>query len=184
MLSGLDLSSELEKAVRAYSDFLNKLLSIGTYFRGLTWDELRDSLAVVTLVSAKIWRMSNEYWYRILQRMFAADLDSALDSYLEYLSKLEDAADELANTPLYAAYINMANRLYMSYLTTLQNINNATLHALGLATRKDIVALGEAYVDLKGDLKRETKRIREEIAKLRSEMAALGGARQCSSSLQ
>lgn len=161
-----DLRSELEETLKAYSDFLNKLFNVSTYFRGLTWDELRDSLAMLLIAFVRAWQLSSEYLYKFSQRMFAADLDGALDTYLEYLSKMEDIAGELANTPLYAAHVNAANRLYMSYLTTIQSINSAILHSLGLVTRKDVVALGEAYVDLKGDLKREAKRIRDEVAKL------------------
>ncbi|MCX8204053.1 MAG: hypothetical protein N3H31_00045 [Candidatus Nezhaarchaeota archaeon] len=162
-----DLPVELEKTLKAYSDFLNKLFSVSTYFRGLTWDEFRDSLAVSLVVLAKTWQLSNEYWYESLRRLLAIDLDGALSVYLEYLSRLEDVAAEVANTPLYAAYVNAVNKFYINCLTLLQNVDSAILHALGLATRRDIVALGEAYVDLKSDLKREFRGVREGVAKLR-----------------
>ncbi|MCS7122237.1 MAG: hypothetical protein NZ895_06540 [Archaeoglobaceae archaeon] len=145
-----------------------------TYLGEITDDEIKQSIAQITNGYFKILTLNYEYSIKIWQKLMIADLDGFLDTYLEYLSNLEDRVAEMVNTPLYAATVNAINRAYMNYLSLIQNMNSAVLHSLGLVSRKDVVALSEAYVDLKGDIKRESRKVLQEIAKLKEELKSGG----------
>lgn len=161
---------EFEKTFKAFNDFVKKLLDPKTYLGEITDEEIKSSISQITDCYIKMSNLNYEYSIKIFQKLMVADLDGFLESILEYLSSLEDRVAEMINNPLCAAVVNALNRSYINYMTFIQNLNSAMLHSLGLVSRKDIVALSEAYVDLKGDIKRESRKILQEIEKIREEI--------------
>ncbi|MEM4524689.1 MAG: hypothetical protein QXF29_06305, partial [Archaeoglobaceae archaeon] len=77
---------------------------------------------------------------------------------------------EYMNNAVVSAIVNAINKAYLRGLQNIQNFMSTILHSMGMVSRKDIIALSEAYVDLKGDIKKEARKIREEIKILREEI--------------
>jgi hypothetical protein len=161
------MMEELFKTGRTFQELYLKLLDPKTYLGELTQDEINESLSKFTEGFFRIFQLNFEYWMKAMEKIMAGDADGALEVYLQYISALEDTAAEMADSPLYSAFINAFNTSYLRSLISLQNLNSAFLHNLGLVSRRDVIALAEAYVDLKGDIKRETRMIRREIEELK-----------------
>ena len=161
---------EMLKTFESYLEFLSKVSDPRTYLGGVSNEEIADYSSKLLSATLDAYRISFEYFFRITQKFMEGDLDAALEAYLSYISELEDLSAKAADNAVYAAYVNTLNRVYMYYLIFLQNSINAFLHSIGMVTRRDIVALAEAYVDLKGDIKKETRKILAKIEELRREM--------------
>lgn len=157
---------EFLKTYKRAMEFWLKVTDPRTYLRELTPEEIQESISKYFEGSLKIMKETAEYSVILAGKMMQGDPDEVMKKYLEYISKLEDTVAEMANTPLYSAYINALNRIFLGQLYILQRTNSAILHSLGIPSRDDVVALAEAYVDLKGDIKRESRMIRREIRRL------------------
>jgi len=158
---------EFAKTFKAVNDFVATLIDPRTYLGDISPDEFGEFYADVANCFFRISTLNAETYAKIIADMQRGDAESALNTYLNYISKMEDTFAELMDNAVVAAYINYLNRIYLRSLLLIQNINNALFHSMGLATRRDIIALSEAYVDLKGDIKRETRRILSEIRKIK-----------------
>ncbi len=161
---------EMLKTFKALNEFTMTLLDPNTYFRDVKPEEFQKFLIDFANGVAQIYRLSFETSLRIMAELPKGDPEVMLNIYLNYISQMEDIFAEMSDNDVIAAYINALNKAYLRYLMLIQNLNNAALHSLGLASRKDIIALAEAYVDLKGDIKRESRRLLKEIRKMRDEM--------------
>ncbi len=157
---------EIAKTFKAVNDFMKTLLDPTTYLGDVTLKEFGELYNDIANCFFKISSLNAETYLKAITEMQRGDAESLLNLYLNYISNLEDIFADLMDNPVMAAYINILNKIYLRSLLLIQNLNNAFFHSMGLATRKDIVALSEAYVDLKGDIKRETRRILREIKKL------------------
>jgi len=158
---------EMAKTFKVVNDFMKTLLDPTTYLGEITPEEFKEFYNDIANCFVKISFLNAETYLKAVAEMQRGDAESILNMYLNYISNLEDIFADLMDNPIMAAYINLLNKVYLRYLLLIQNVNNAFLHAMGLATRKDVVALSEAYVDIKGDIKRESRKILEEIKKLR-----------------
>jgi len=152
---------------RKFFEFWLKAADPRTYLKDVTQEELMEFGSKLMNYSLNFWQISSEYMAKMYSALIRGDAEEILNVQLEYLSKLEDAVAELANTAVYSAYVNAINRAYMNQLILMQEFSNALFHSLGIPTRKDIVALSEAYVDLKGDIKREMREIKGELAEMK-----------------
>ncbi|ADC65568.1 hypothetical protein Ferp_1417 [Ferroglobus placidus DSM 10642] len=152
-----------------------KLSDPRTYFGELTEEEINESLSKIFNGFAKLGNLNLNYLIELYGNVLKGNPEEVLKTNLDYLEKLEDTIAEIVDNPLYSAYINFVDRVFLNYLITLQNINNAIFHSIGIPTRRDIVALSEAYVDLKGDLKKEFRALKKEIEELK---AAIGGEKK------
>ncbi|MDI9646163.1 MAG: hypothetical protein QFX40_05655 [Archaeoglobales archaeon] len=167
------MMEDIFKTFKTFEEFLMKLIDPKTYLGELSEEEIKDSIEKYYSGIFSIFQLNFDYSTKIWQKIFAGDVENVLATYLEYLSKLEDVVNKMSDNVLYSAYINALNSNYLRFLTTLQNINGAILHNLGLVSRKDIVALAEAYVDLKGDIKKETRVVRKDIAEIKNMLVEL-----------
>uniref|UniRef100_A0A7C3UI72 Poly(3-hydroxyalkanoate) polymerase subunit PhaE n=1 Tax=Geoglobus ahangari TaxID=113653 RepID=A0A7C3UI72_9EURY len=158
--------NEIAKTFEAVNDFIRTLFDPTTYLGDLSPKEFEEFYNDIVNCFFKVSFLNAETYLKAITEMQRGDTESILNLYLNYISNLEDIFADLMDNPVIAAYLSQLNKLYLRSLHFIQNLNNAFFHSIGLATRKDIVALSEAYVDLKGDIKRETRRILREIKKL------------------
>jgi len=166
--------NEFLKTYEKAAEFWLKLADPRTYLRGVKPEELREFSFNATAGFLKLWQISIEYSTKIFQAMLRGDPDEILNTQLEYISRVEDVIAEIADNPVYSAYVNAINKAYLSQVLAMQEFSNAVFHSLGLPTRKDIVALAEAYVDLKGDIKRDVRNLRKELKEIKE---AVGGGK-------
>lgn len=159
--------NEFLETYKRILEFWIKLSNPRTYLQNITHEELLDFTFKLTSGVFKIWQINAEYLAKIYQKMMEGDPEEILKTQLDYISKLEDVVAETADSPVYSAYVNALNRAYINQLLLLQEFSNALFHSVGLPTRKDIVALSEAYVDLKGDIKREVREIKKELREVK-----------------
>lgn len=157
---------EMAKTFKAVNDFIKTLFDPTTYLGDISPKEFGEFYNDTANCFFKIYSLNAETYMKMVAESQRGDTEAVLNTYLDYISKLEDTFAELMDNAVVAAYVNLLNKIYLRSLLLIQNLNNAFFHSMGLATRKDIVALSEAYVDLKGDIKRETRKILKEIKKL------------------
>ncbi len=158
---------EIFKTFKAINEFTLTLLDPNTYFRDIKPEDFQKFMFDFANGFLKIYQLNIETFFKIMQEMPKGDAEAMLNIYLAYLNKIEDLFAEMSDNDVMAAYINALNKAYLRYLRFIQTLNTSVLHNLGLASRKDIIALAEAYVDLKGDIKRESRRILREIKNLK-----------------
>ena len=161
---------EMQKYLETLSEFTQVMLDFRTYFGDLDPSEIADFFEILTRAYYKLLQLNAETYFKLISQLPKGDVEEFLKIYLEYIPKLEDIFAEISDNPVYSAYVNVLNRFYLKYLKSIQNFNSAILHSLGLVSRRDIIALSEAYVDLKGDIKRETRRILREVRELKEEI--------------
>ncbi len=158
-----DMSRLAEESVKTFNEVNRAFLRLfdpAFYFQ-LSEDEITDSITAFMNGTAEIWELGLRGWMDFLKAVWKGDADEMIEAYLRYLSKLEDAVGRMMDNPLASAYLNKLNEGYLKSIQLIQSMNDYLFHTLGLATKKDIIALGEAYVDLKGDLKKEMKSLKE-----------------------
>ncbi|MEM3179107.1 MAG: hypothetical protein QXW81_04125, partial [Archaeoglobaceae archaeon] len=106
----------------------------------------------------------------ISQALAKRDSEEVIKAFTRAMERFEVLYAEYMDNPVVSAIINSINSAYMRTLMNLQSFMSAVLHSMGMVSRKDIIALSEAYVDLKGDIKKESRKIREEIRVLKEEI--------------
>ncbi len=169
----MNAAEEMVKTIKAMNDLVQTLFDPRTYFGKLEPDEIREFLSDLAKGYLEISQLNMETYFKILSELPKGDAEEILKIYLGYISKLEDIFAKMSDNPVYSAYVNAINKMYVRTLRTIQNFNSAVLHSLGFVSRRDVVALSEAYVDLKGDINRESRRILEEVKALRQELEKL-----------
>ncbi len=158
-----------QEALNAYEkfvEFTSELLNPKTAYN-LTAEEINEFFSKTLQGFLKIWSISFEYWTDVYLKMIAGDPDKVLAIHLRYISEFEDTVSEMVNNAVWAAYVNAIDKIYRRYLLLVQNITSAMLHSIGAPSRRDVVALAEAYVDLKGDIKKEVRAVRSEIENIK-----------------
>jgi N-methylhydantoinase B/oxoprolinase/acetone carboxylase alpha subunit len=111
----------------------------------------------------------------LTQALMKGDADAVIVAISRGMERIEAIYSEYMNNAVVSAIVNAVNRVYLRSLQNLQNFTSAILHAMGMVSRKDVIALSEAYVDLKGDIKKESRKIREELKLLREELGKIRG---------
>ncbi|MEM3927649.1 MAG: hypothetical protein QXT07_01725 [Archaeoglobaceae archaeon] len=164
---------EVFKNAKALNEFFLTLIDPKTYFRDLKDEEIeefyRSSLKLVLELNKAYWGFVFEF----TQALAKGEGEEVVKVVNKAMERFENAYAEYMNNAVVSAFINMMNSAYLRSLANIQNFTSALLHAMGMVSRKDVVALSEAYVDLKGDIKKESRKIREEIRVLREELEKL-----------
>ncbi len=161
------LFEEYLKTLNAINSTLMKFFDIKTYFR-LSDEEIAESIRAFYNLYLENARLTLKALNDLSSAFLKGDPDEFIRVYTSILTEFEDVYAKVMETPLLVAYLNEINKFYLRLLQGFQNFNNYVFHALGLVTRKDIVALSEAYVDLKGDIKKETRRLKKELEEIKS----------------
>ncbi|RLI81353.1 hypothetical protein DRP07_07540 [Archaeoglobales archaeon] len=155
------------KTFTAINETFWKFFDVSYFFKELKEEEIEESFSKITSFYAELLEFSLKFWKEIFDAVQKGDPDEVVKTYLFNLSELEDIYARRMDNMLIIAYLDEINKAYLTLLNNLQSVNNAIFHSLGLVTRRDVVALSEAYVDLKGDIKKESRKIRREIQELR-----------------
>ncbi|MFN3384322.1 MAG: hypothetical protein ACK401_05445 [Archaeoglobaceae archaeon] len=173
MMANAKLIEETFKSAKALNEFVLTLMSPKTYFKELEEREIEDFY----LNSTKLFfELNKSYWgfvFELTQALAKGEGEEVIKAVNKAMDRFETAYAEYMNNAVVSAIINSINSAYLRSLANIQNFTSALLHAMGMVSRKDIIALSEAYVDLKGDIKKESRKIREEIRVLREELEKL-----------
>lgn len=160
------LFEEYLKTLNAINSTLTKFFNIKTYFK-LSDEEIAESIRAFYGLYLENMKLALKTLNDLSSAFLKGDPDEFIKAYTSILTKFENVYAKVMETPLLVAYLNEINKLYLRFLQGIQNYNNYVFHALGLVTRKDIVALSEAYVDLKGDIKKETRKLKKELEEIK-----------------
>jgi len=143
----------------------------------LTEDEKEEFLRVLAEIIYDGVEFSESFLKDFFMLSYTSDPEVWLKIYEKWLSFVEKEYRKLTETTYMAAIFNSLDDLYLLSTANIQRFMDGFLHYYGFATKFDIIKLGKAYVDLKQDLKRETRKIKtgineikEEVGKLREEI--------------
>ncbi|MEM3139083.1 MAG: hypothetical protein QXU17_02645 [Archaeoglobaceae archaeon] len=170
---------EVFKTAKAFNEFFLTVTNPRTYFKELSEEEFdefyKNSVRLIFELNKAYWGFLND-----LTKAFAKrDAEEIARSIGNAMARIEEIYAEYMDNAVVSAWVNAINSAYMRTLLNLQNFTSAILHSLGMVSRKDVIALSEAYVDLKGDIKKESRKILEEIRVLKEKIEKLekeGGA--------
>ncbi|MCS7118707.1 MAG: hypothetical protein RMH75_01405 [Archaeoglobaceae archaeon] len=166
---------EAFRTAKVFNEFLLTLMNPRTYLRELEDREIEEFYHK----NAKLlFELNKAYWgflIEITQALARRDSGGVVRAVTATMERLEIIYAEYMDNAVISAIINSINNAYLRSLQSLQNFMSAFLHSMGMVSRKDIIALSEAYVDLKGDIKKETRKIREDIRSLREEIEKIKG---------
>ncbi|MEM4575178.1 MAG: hypothetical protein QXR27_03275 [Archaeoglobaceae archaeon] len=164
------LLEEIFKTAKTFNEFLLTLMNPRTYLRDVEEKEIEEFYRN----TAKIFfELNNAYWsllFEIYQALLKRDSEELIMVISRAMDRFENIYAEYMNNAVVSAIVNAINKAYLRGLQNIQNFMSTILHSMGMVSRKDIIALSEAYVDLKGDIKKEARKIREEIKILREEI--------------
>ncbi len=173
MMTNAKLIEETFKSAKALNEFVLTLMSPKTYFRELEDKEIEDFYINSTKF---FFELNKAYWgfvFELTQALAKGEGEEVVKVVNKAMDRFETAYAEYMNNAVVSAIINSINSAYLRSLASIQNFTSAFLHAMGMVSKKDVIALSEAYVDLKGDIKKESRKIREEIRILREELEKL-----------
>lgn len=166
---------EAFKTAKAVNEFFLTLINPKTYFKDLEEREIeefyRNSVKLFFELNKAYWGFLIEFTQAIAKR----NSEEVIKAVNKAMERFEIAYAEYMDNAVVSAIINAINSAYLRSLANFQNFTSEILHTIGMVSRKDVVALSEAYVDLKGDIKKESRKIREEIKELKDEIAKLKG---------
>ncbi len=175
---------ELFKTARAFNEFLLTISDPRTYFKELSDQEFEEFYKN----SGKlILELNRAYWgflFELSKALAKGDSDEIARAVGDAMARFEEIYADYMDNPVVSAWINSINSAYMRSLLNLQNFTSAMLHALGMVSRRDIIALSEAYVDLKGDIKKESRKILEEVRALKEKIEKMEKPREGGSNAQ
>lgn len=164
---------EFFKTAKAFNEFFLTVTNPRTYFKELSEEEFnefyKNSVKLIFELNRAYWGFLNELTKAIAKR----DSEEIARVIGNTMSRIEELYAEYMDNAVVSAWINAINSAYMRSLLNLQNFTSSILHSLGMVSRKDVIALSEAYVDLKGDIKKESRKIMEEIRALRERVEKL-----------
>lgn len=170
MMLNANFLEEVFKSAKALNEFFLTLMDPKTYFKDLKDEEIEEFYRS----SAKLALEFNKaYWGFVLeltQALAKGGGEEVMKVFNKAMDRFETIYAEYMNNAVVSAFINSINSAYLRSLASLQNFTSALLHAMGMVSKRDVIALSEAYVDLKGDIKKESRKIREEIRILKEEL--------------
>lgn len=164
------LLEELFKNAKALNEFFLTLMDPRTYFRDLKDEEIEEFYRSSAKLAIELGKAYRDFFFELVQALAKRDSDEVIKAINRAMDRFGTIYEEYMNNAVVSAFINAINSAYLQSLVNLQNLTSAMLHAAGMVSRKDIIALSEAYVDLKGDIKKESRKIREEIRALKEEL--------------
>lgn len=168
---------EFFKTAKTFNEFFLTVTNPRTYFKELTEEEFNEFYKNSVKL---IFELNKAYWgfFNDLTKAFAKrDSEEIARAIGNAMARIEEIYAEYMDNAVVSAWVNAINSAYMRTLLNLQNFTSAILHSLGMVSRKDVIALSEAYVDLKGDIKKESRKIMEEIRVLKEKVEKLEKAR-------
>ncbi|RLI71258.1 hypothetical protein DRO97_10040 [Archaeoglobales archaeon] len=148
-------------------------------FRNLNpWDRLSEEekeefLRALVEVFYDGIEFSNELLKDFQALAYEVDPEEWAKVYQKWLSFIEKEYRKLTETMYIAAIFNSLDDLYLLSTANVQKFMDGLLHYYGFATKLDVTRLGKAYVDLKQDLKRETRKIKSGINEIKNEIEKL-----------
>lgn len=161
---------ELFKTAKTFNEFFLTLTDPRTYFKEISEEEFQEFYKN----TAKLFfELNKVYWGFLLDLTSATmrrDGEGITRAISDVMIRIEELYAEYMDNPVVSAWVNTINSIYMRSLLNLQNFMSAVLHSLGMVSRRDIIALSEAYVDLKGDIKKESRKVIEEIKLLKERL--------------
>jgi hypothetical protein len=169
------LLGEAFKTAKTFNEFFLTLIDPRTYYKDLDEEEIQE---FYSSTSKLFFELNRAYWGLMIdltQALMKGDADAVIVAISRSMERIEAIYSEYMNNAVVSAIVNAVNRVYLRSLQNLQNFTSAILHAMGMVSRKDVIALSEAYVDLKGDIKKESRKIREELKLLREELGKIRG---------
>ena len=169
------LLEEAFKTAKTFNEFYLTLIDPRTYYKELDEEEIQE---FYSSISKLFFELNRAYWGLMIdltQALMKGDADAVIVAISRGMERIEAIYSEYMNNAVVSAIVNAVNRVYLRSLQNLQNFTSAILHAMGMVSRKDVIALSEAYVDLKGDIKKESRKIREELKLLREELGKIRG---------
>lgn len=158
---------EVFKTAKTFNEFFLTLTNPKTYFKELSEEEFEE---FYKNSSKLLFELNKAYWGFLidLTNAFAKrNSEEIAKAISNAMVRIEEIYAEYMDNAVVSAWVNAINSVYMRSLLNLQNFTSAILHSLGMVSRRDVIALSEAYVDLKGDIKKESRKILEEIRALR-----------------
>ena len=169
------LLEEILKTAKTINEFFITLSDPKTYFKELKEEEIEQ---FYTNTSKLFFELNRAYWGLVIdltQAFIKMDAEGVLKAISGGMDRFESIFAEYTNNPVFSAFLNTVNMAYLRSLQNLQTLMSAILHSMGMVSRRDIIALSEAYVDLKGDIKKESRKIREELRSLKEEIEKIRG---------
>ena len=169
------LLEEILKTAKTINEFFITLSDPKTYFKELKEEEIEQ---FYTNTSKLFFELNRAYWGLVIdltQAFIKMDAEGVLKAISGGMDRFESIFAEYTNNPVFSAFLNTVNMAYLRSLQNLQTLMSAILHSMGMVSRRDIIALSEAYVDLKGDIKKESRKIREELRLLKEEIEKIRG---------
>ena len=169
------LLEEILKTAKTINEFFITLSDPKTYFKELKEEEIEQ---FYTNTSKLFFELNRAYWGLVIdltQAFIKMDAEGVLKAISSGMDRFESIFAEYTNNPVFSAFLNTVNMAYLRSLQNLQTLMSAILHSMGMVSRRDIIALSEAYVDLKGDIKKESRKIREELRLLKEEIEKIRG---------
>ncbi len=161
---------ELFRTAAAFNEFLLTLMDPRTYFKEISEKEFEEFYANSGKLILELNKAYLGFLFDLSKALAKGDSDEIAKTIGNAMERFEDIYADYMNNSVVSAWINSINSVYMRSLLNLQNFTSAILHAFGMVSRRDVIALSEAYVDLKGDIKKESRKIMEEIRFLREKI--------------
>ncbi|MCX8172840.1 MAG: hypothetical protein N3D09_04430 [Archaeoglobaceae archaeon] len=169
---------EVFKTAKTFNEFFLTLTNPRTYFKEISEEELDE---FYKKSSKLFFELNKAYWGFLfdLTTAFAKrngeEISRAINNAM---IRIEEIYADYMDNAVVSACVNAINSAYMRILLNLQNFTSAILHSLGMVSRRDVIALSEAYVDLKGDIKKESRKILEEIRDLKERVEKIEKAKK------
>lgn len=161
---------ELFKTAKAFNEFLLTLIDPRTYLKEITEQEFEEFYKNSGEMIFELNRACWGFLFELSAALAKRDSEEVFKAVGNAMERFEEIYAKYMNNAVVSALINSVNSAYMRSLLNLQNFTSAMLHALGMVSRKDVIALSEAYVDLKGDIKKESRKILEEVRALKEKI--------------
>lgn len=161
---------EIFKTAKTFNEFFLTVTNPRTYFKELSEEEFDE---FYRNSSKLFFELNKAYWGFLLDLTTAftkGDSEEIAKAIGTAMARIEEIYAEYMDNAVVSAWVNAINSVYMRNLLNLQNFTSAILHSLGMVSRRDVIALSEAYVDLKGDIKKESRKIMEEIRALKDKL--------------
>jgi len=161
---------ELFKTANVFNEFLLTITNPKTYLKEITDQEFEE---FYKNTGEMILELNRAYWgflFELSAALAKRDSEEVFKAVGNAMERFEEIYAKYMNNAVVSALINSVNSAYMRSLLNLQNFTSAMLHTFGMVSRRDVIALSEAYVDLKGDIKKESRKILEEVRALKEKI--------------
>lgn len=169
------LLEEAFKTAKALNEFFLTITDPRTYLKELEEKEIEE---FYVNSSKLLLELNRTYWGFVIdftQALMKREPDGIIMAISKAMENFEKLYAEYMDNAVVSAIVNAINSAYLRSLQNIQNFTSAFLHSMGMVSRKDIIALSEAYVDLKGDIKKESRKILEELRQIREEISKIRG---------